>query len=139
MHACPPPGQGLTPCCGRSPIEVASHRLSSDPAAVTCRERLAAELVVDADRGESSFGWSDQTTAGCEPGMTVEALAHAVDNASPYPYDLPREVCVFIARQLLEMCDVRARPDHPLWRYDHSRPQSTAQPAPAPVQPDESA
>ncbi len=201
------------PCCGRPPGEVTNHRVSTDPARVTCRERQTAELQVDTDRGESPFGWSGQTAAAgpadqppanpddgggilppfsgddaecpkclhpeadteyrlslpvrcldafngrhrpgpqperlqrtcgrCgyqwdealavgEPGMTVDALAHAVDNASPYPYDLPREVCVFMARQLLEMCHVRARPDHALWRYDPGRPQPTVQPQPAP-------
>lgn len=37
VHACPPPGSGLTPCCGRTPFELLrTDRMSGDPAAVTC-------------------------------------------------------------------------------------------------------
>jgi hypothetical protein len=38
VHACPPPGSGLTPCCGRTPFELLrTDRMSADQAAVTCR------------------------------------------------------------------------------------------------------
>jgi hypothetical protein len=38
VHACPPRGAGLTPCCWRTPFELLrTDRMSADPAAVTCR------------------------------------------------------------------------------------------------------
>lgn len=37
IHACPPDGSGLMPCCGRSPIDVPlTERISMDGTAVTC-------------------------------------------------------------------------------------------------------
>jgi len=37
IHACPPSGSGLMPCCGRSPIDVPlTERISMDGTAVTC-------------------------------------------------------------------------------------------------------
>jgi hypothetical protein len=38
VHACPPDkGDGLMPCCGRSPFEVLAHRITADPTEVTCK------------------------------------------------------------------------------------------------------
>ncbi|MEU1071885.1 MULTISPECIES: HIT domain-containing protein [unclassified Streptomyces] len=38
VHACPPDGSGLLPCCQRTPFEVPrTDRITEDPAAVTCR------------------------------------------------------------------------------------------------------
>lgn len=67
------------------------------------------------------YTWDE---ALCPPGcgMTVEALAHAVDNATPYPVELHSEVCTFMARYLLECLHITARPEHPLWQYDDGRP-----------------
>lgn len=37
VHACPPDGSGLTPCCGRSPIDLPlTERISLDGTSVTC-------------------------------------------------------------------------------------------------------
>lgn len=37
VHACPPDGSGIMPCCGRTPFEVPrTDRMTSDPALVTC-------------------------------------------------------------------------------------------------------
>lgn len=37
VHRCPPEGQGLTPCCGRTPFELPrTHRMTLDPELVTC-------------------------------------------------------------------------------------------------------
>lgn len=78
------------------------------------------------------FKWDE---ALCPPGcgMTVEALAHAVDNATPYPVELHPEVCTYIARYLLDCLHVSARPDHPLWQFDAGRPDTG--PAPQPETP----
>lgn len=67
------------------------------------------------------FAWDE---ALCPPGcgMTVEALAHAIHNATPYPIELDREVRTFMARYLLECLHVTARPEHALWQYDDGRP-----------------
>ena len=38
IHRCPAPGEYLLPCCGQTPLEVPRwHRLTLDPAMVTCR------------------------------------------------------------------------------------------------------
>jgi hypothetical protein len=38
FHACPPENSGLTPCCGRSPLELPrDDRLTTTPSEVTCR------------------------------------------------------------------------------------------------------
>ncbi|WP_145503183.1 hypothetical protein [Streptomyces sp. CFMR 7] len=36
VHACPPRGSGLTPCCHRSPFEMQADRMTADPTLVTC-------------------------------------------------------------------------------------------------------
>lgn len=44
VHACPPDGSGLTPCCGRTPFELPrTDRISSEPAAVTCAPAVVAQ------------------------------------------------------------------------------------------------
>ena len=43
VHACPPDGSGLMPCCGRSPIDVPlTERISMDGTTVTCTGRQKA-------------------------------------------------------------------------------------------------
>lgn len=38
VHACPPDGSGVTPCCGRTPFELPrTDRISSEVAVVTCQ------------------------------------------------------------------------------------------------------
>ena len=45
VHACPPKGSGVMPCCGATPFEKQGERLTTNPALVTCdRQRLAADL-----------------------------------------------------------------------------------------------
>ena len=44
VHACPPKGSGVMPCCGATPFEKQGERLTADPALVNCdRQRLIAE------------------------------------------------------------------------------------------------
>lgn len=46
VHACPPDGCGLTPCCERTPFELPStDRMSSDPTAVTCAPAARSAAV----------------------------------------------------------------------------------------------
>ncbi|MFB7115197.1 hypothetical protein [Streptomyces sp. NPDC056291] len=209
IHACPPSGQTLTPCCNTDPFELpVNGRITSDLAQVTCGGREPADAdqsgappprpaaehadedngggilppfsgddtecqkcrytdvgtlyrqpvpvrYVDTFNGRSrpgplperlerqcarcAFQW-DEAVIADEPGMTVEALAHAVDNASPYPYELPPEVCTHIARQLLQSLCIRACIGHPLWRNDPGQPHpAAATPEPAPEPNEESA
>lgn len=52
VHACPPDGSGLTPCCGRTPFELPrTDRISSEPAAVTCAPAVVAQPGKETDRG----------------------------------------------------------------------------------------
>lgn len=46
IHQCPPKGEGLMPCCGRTPFEVMNDRMTANPAWVNCdRYRLLSELA----------------------------------------------------------------------------------------------
>lgn len=36
VHMCPPEGSGLMPCCGRTPFEVMSDRMTLDADLVNC-------------------------------------------------------------------------------------------------------
>ncbi|MDX2954571.1 hypothetical protein [Streptomyces caniscabiei] len=50
VHACPPDGSGLTPCCGRTPFELPrTDRMTRDPAAVTCRPAVEAQPGKDTE------------------------------------------------------------------------------------------
>lgn len=73
------------------------------------------------------YSWDeDLCPPGC--GMTVDALAHALAQATPFPMEIPTEAHAYTARQLLNMVTVTARPDHPVWQYDNGQP--APQPAP---------
>lgn len=38
VHHCPPLGEGVMPCCGKTPFEARTYdRIAADPALVTCR------------------------------------------------------------------------------------------------------
>jgi hypothetical protein len=51
VHACPPDGSGLTPCCERTSFELPrTDRMSSDPTAVTCAAIRAVVFREAADR-----------------------------------------------------------------------------------------
>jgi hypothetical protein len=44
IHACPPKGAGIMPCCGRTPFEVMADRMTTRPEFVNCdRVRLQTE------------------------------------------------------------------------------------------------
>ena len=36
VHLCPPDGSGLMPCCGLTPFERMTDRMTTEPALVTC-------------------------------------------------------------------------------------------------------
>ena len=47
IHACPPDGSGLMPCCGKTPFELPrSDRMTANPAAVTCTPAAPAPTTV---------------------------------------------------------------------------------------------
>lgn len=115
--ACPKCSHGEAHTVYRSPLSGRLLRDWNDGAVQRgpLPERLERECR------NCGFTWDESL---CPPGcgMTVEALAHAVDNATPYPIDLAPEVCTFMARYLLECLHITARPEHPLWQYDDGRP-----------------
>lgn len=74
-----------------------------------------------------TYKW-DEALVVDRPGMTIDALVHALDNATPYPVELDREVLEHVAHQLLAMLYLTARPDHPLWQYSDGRPPATTAP-----------
>jgi hypothetical protein len=44
VHACPPDGSGITPCCGRTPFELPrTDRMSADPTLVTCQPAAVSQ------------------------------------------------------------------------------------------------
>lgn len=55
-------------------------------------------------------------------GITAAELAHALDNSTPYPIELDRELCRFMAERLLEMTAVSKRPKHDVWQSDEEPP-----------------
>ncbi|MFD9903880.1 hypothetical protein [Streptomyces sp. NPDC059063] len=77
------------------------------------------------------FEW-DEALASGSPGMTANALAHALDNCTPYPVELSSQVLKYMAVKLLGVVSVTARPDHPLWQYDAGEPPVPGHPEPAP-------
>lgn len=45
IHQCPGKGEGLMPCCGKTPFEVLADRMTTNPVLVNCdRERLRTQL-----------------------------------------------------------------------------------------------
>lgn len=50
--------------------------------------------------------------------LTVEQVVHALDNSTPYPVELDRELLRFMAERMVEMTEMRKRPDHEVWRPD---------------------
>ena len=61
-HQCPPTGSGVMPCCGRAPLEVPRrHRMTLDPALVTCREDRTVDAAAGVfEGGPESTGWLRQ-------------------------------------------------------------------------------
>lgn len=50
--------------------------------------------------------------------VTVDELVHVLDNSTPYPVELDRDVLHYMARQVLAMTEVTRRGDHDIWRPD---------------------
>jgi hypothetical protein len=66
--------------------------------------------------------------------VTVDELAHAIDNSTPYPIEIRSDVCRFMAERLLEMLTVGKRDEHPVWQPEEEPPPS---PQPRPEDPAE--
>lgn len=62
--------------------------------------------------------------------ISVDDLAHALDNATPYPVELHSEVCQFMAERLLEMLTIHKQSDHDVWQ-----PEEPPAPGPEPMKP----
>jgi hypothetical protein len=88
VHACPPEGSGLTPCCHRTPFELPNaDRMTAAPSDVTCRRPVPA-----ADPDEIAAAVSALTTATvgylnaiapamAQLGRTVTAMYNALAEA----------------------------------------------------------
>jgi hypothetical protein len=63
------------------------------------------------------------------PTATAEDVARALDNATPYPIELDRALCRFMAARLLEMLTIGKRPDHDVWQPEEE-PEPGVQPQP---------
>ena len=51
VHLAPPLGQGMTPCCERTPFDLAVwDRLTTDSAAVTCQAFQSGRQATEPDR-----------------------------------------------------------------------------------------
>jgi len=87
----------------------------TDPAEL---RRMAAESA-PADTGHD--GGEDEATAA--------ELAHALDNSTPYPIELDRQLCDFMAARLLEMLAIHKRPEHAVWQPE-GEPEPGEQPQP---------
>lgn len=73
-----------------------------------------------------------------DPDATVDAVAHAIDNATPYPIELHSDVCRFMAERLLEMLTIGKQPEHVVWQPEEApagqpEPIDPATLEPAPV------
>jgi hypothetical protein len=60
--------------------------------------------------------------------VTVEELMHALDNSTPYPFELSSGIAEFMAKRLLEMVHVFKRPSHPVWQPE-SPPPAAGEPS----------
>lgn len=47
VHQCPPEGSGIMPCCGRTPFEAMSDRMTLDPRRVTCPDHRVTVSATD--------------------------------------------------------------------------------------------
>lgn len=56
VHACPPNGSGLMPCCGRTPFEAISDRMTSDPTQVTCGRPGSCSAAAEEPEQNTSGG-----------------------------------------------------------------------------------
>ncbi|UOB09115.1 hypothetical protein MQE23_08620 [Streptomyces sp. HP-A2021] len=61
--------------------------------------------------------------------VTAAEVAHALDNATPYPIELDSALCRFMAERLLEMLTIGKRPEHPVWQPEE-QPEPGEQPQP---------
>jgi hypothetical protein len=132
VHACPPPGSGLTPCCGRTPFELPpTDRMSLDPTAVTCsaapavqapaadraalRDRIA-ETLAAADGWRFGHGFEFASMSDSLTGL-YRGLADAVLAVLPAPTDraaVLREAADAIeAEQTREEATAWAQSDEP--------------------------
>lgn len=48
------------------------------------------------------------------PVLSVNQIVHALDNSTPYPVELDRDLLRFMAERLTEMAEIRKRP-HEVW------------------------
>lgn len=95
VHACPPGGSGLTPCCGRTPFEMTREVISRDPKLVTCGSSASASMPDQSDAVEPTPLWERLTELsklepgwldghGAAPSTAVLELAGRLVTALPH-------------------------------------------------------
>ncbi|MFB7162295.1 hypothetical protein [Streptomyces sp. NPDC056242] len=88
------------------------------PLQITARVNDLADAVMPVIAADT-----DQAAA------TAADVAHALDNATPYPIELSSKVCQFMASRLAEMLTIGKRLEHPVWQPEEDLP---AGPVPEP-------
>ncbi|MFJ5037998.1 hypothetical protein [Streptomyces parvulus] len=88
------------------------------------RTPLPERLERDCQR--CSFKWDESLVAEL-PGMTVDALAHALAYAIG-PQEVILQAHREVAANLLHVVRITARPEHPMWQYSQGRPEDPVQP-----------
>lgn len=73
---------------------------------------------------------TDTPPPTADDALTVAELAHAIDNSTPYPVELHRDLCQYMAERLLEMLTAYKIPEHEVWQ-----PEEPPQPGPEPLDP----
>lgn len=81
------------------------------------------------------FEWDEALPVddATEGGITLDDLAHALDNATPYRVELDPAVARFMAERLVEMVAVYPIPGHPVWQPDATGPEPVAPQAPGQI------
>ncbi|MGX1513977.1 hypothetical protein [Streptomyces collinus] len=74
------------------------------------------------------YQWDEALPADdrADGGLTVDQLAHALDNCTPYRIELHPEIARFMAERLAEMCAVYPVPGHPVWQPEEEPPPAVA-------------
>lgn len=80
-------------------------------------------------QGMTSSATSGNSRSVYAPGpqVGIEELVHALDNSTPYPVELDRDLLRFMAGELLKMLEITKRP-HSVWVEE-------TEPMPEPMEP----
>lgn len=86
-------------------------------------EGLPHDVCENAIRGEGR-----RPLSAPDPVATLDDVIRILDNSTPYPIDLDAAVVRFMAERVLEMAEVRRRPDHGIWQPEDDAPTACPEP-----------